>query len=133
MIDLHDHRLKWLLLHPGSGEFLSHLGTIDALVVFALWVACLRVDAASLTFLGVVSYSLYLFHPLVLSVLVRLRASGPPGFPLWANGLVGAAFTAVVAAVVYRWVERPAIALGRRCAGRGRDAASRPIGVGREA
>lgn len=57
--------------------------------------------------LGVVSYSLYLMHPFIVN-LTRV-----PGGPLinitwWVTG------TLALAAITYRWVERPAIAAGRR-------------------
>ncbi|MBG0567427.1 acyltransferase family protein [Actinoplanes aureus] len=63
---------------------------------------------AVLTWLGAVSYSLYLLHLLVLGLIVRLT-----GNPL----LIALAFTAgtlSVAWAAHRWVELPGQALGRR-------------------
>ncbi|GAA2213876.1 hypothetical protein GCM10009850_093390 [Nonomuraea monospora] len=66
--------------------------------------------------LGLISYSVYLVHPLAVQVLRRLVPY--PGQVAWAERVTWAvALTAVVAAVAtlcYRYVELPAQAAGRR-------------------
>lgn len=62
--------------------------------------------AAAADRLGSWSYSLYLLHSFVFALVPPL--SWPPlTVALWTAGTIG------VAALSYRWVERPAIALGR--------------------
>ena len=58
--------------------------------------------------LGVVSYSVYLLHPIALDVAVEL-AGGP-----WVRLGVSVVGTLAAAAVTQRWVEAPGQALGRR-------------------
>lgn len=77
----------------------------------ALFVAALRLRLESpiLEFLGRTSYSNYLFHPLVASVLGGFGLlAGPFGLAL---ALVA---TVAVAAALHRWVEEPMVRLGKR-------------------
>lgn len=85
-------------------------------VAFAVFGLCYLLRARRfprpLVLLGAVSYSLYLVHPLVYSLVPRL-----PAAPWW--GLCLAVTAAVLlSAVTYRWVELPMIAVGHRVAGR---------------
>ncbi len=114
MLDLHDPRLKTLLFHPTPDFWGERLVTFYSLVFFALWVALLRVETRVLTYVGVISYSLYLFHPLVLVLVDLGLCIVSVGVPLWVTLVVGTAVSLAVAAVVYRWVEAPAIAFGKR-------------------
>jgi peptidoglycan/LPS O-acetylase OafA/YrhL len=72
-------------------------------------------ERAPLRFLGRISYSLYLFHPLVLYPVGQLVATQlPPG--VLANALVvvaGIAISIALAAVTYELIEAPMIRLGR--------------------
>ncbi|MCF6471128.1 acyltransferase [Nonomuraea sp. MG754425] len=67
-----------------------------------------------LPWLGLISFSLYLLHPMLLHVL--------PNLPLFLLVLVPLSFLA------YRLIELPAQRLGRRVAGRGRSATSARTG-----
>lgn len=70
-----------------------------------------------LVWLGTVSYSVYLVHALVLYAVPWWGDSKPLTFLRW---LV---ITLVVSGLTYRWVERPAIDLGRRWTRRRRELA----------
>ena len=82
--------------------------------------------------LGTISYGLYLYHFLVLvisgDVYFRL---GLRGQPLWRAPTIGACF--VVAALSWRYVERPILGLKDRFAYTGRPSPSAvgPAGAGR--
>jgi peptidoglycan/LPS O-acetylase OafA/YrhL len=73
---------------------------------------------AALTWLGLISYSVYLLHPLLIEVYERLPwVSG--SHPIWLQILLAAAFGVVVIAVsslTYLAVERPMQNAGRRVA-----------------
>ena len=121
LIDVPDPNLKWCVLgYPGPVP--AHAAVALGLVVFTLWVGWVRGDFPVLTYLGTISYSLYLFHliPVILTGSATPRTGsdrwGP--VPFWARFLVCALFSTTVAAGVYRWVERPAIGLGKRWAAR---------------
>lgn len=64
-----------------------------------------------LTWLGRISFSLYLYHSLVLTVVVR---AGTPWLPLPALLLISFLLTFVVAHLAWKWVELPAIAQGKK-------------------
>ena len=120
LIDLYDPRVKQALWHGHAGALLVEMSPSFGVVICALCVAVLRVENRPMVYLGIISYSLYLFHPVVLNLVSPVteyaRAKGWPP-PLWAALLACASLTVALASATYRWVERPAIALGRRWAG----------------
>jgi peptidoglycan/LPS O-acetylase OafA/YrhL len=81
----------------------------------------LRIGWSHLGFLGVVSYSFYLFHqPVVFWVGQGIDAFLPQDFrhPLVRYVVCCSAYPAILglAYLLYRYVERPSIALGKRAA-----------------
>lgn len=95
--------------------------------VCGLWVTCAYIglpgliDNAVSRFLGRVSYGLYLGHPFMLHLLVsagvyKVVAANisSPYYALAINVAITATVTIIFAAVVYRYVETPGIALGER-------------------
>ncbi|MEV6300444.1 acyltransferase [Actinoplanes sp. NPDC051861] len=93
----------------GTGLLRWTLLTAAVAGTFALaWALRRRRVPGVLTWLGTVSYSLYLLHLLVLGAVVRL--TGDPVITV----LAFAAGTLSVAWLAHRWVERPGQAIGRR-------------------
>lgn len=125
LIDLPDPGIKWAIFDRQALALHPHTVIILPLVVFTLWIAFLRVDHTVLTFLGVISYSLYLFHPVVLYSLLYLigwhEAAYRPNLPLWVWLLLCTGLSIALASAMYRWVERPGIAFGKRWEGSQRD------------
>jgi peptidoglycan/LPS O-acetylase OafA/YrhL len=77
-------------------------------IVAAAYLSRERPWPRALLWLGTVSYSLYLFHPVVINALQRVDPGAPLTFVLWLAGSIAAA------AAVHRVIEVPAIAMGRR-------------------
>ena len=97
---------------PGSQEDFSFLSVMlswaAAYACFALFFALRgRAFPQVLATLGAISYSLYLFHPIVLELLPH-SLPGPIWFILAMIGSIG------IAALSYRFIEKPAIEWGRR-------------------
>ena len=91
------------------------------LLVFVAGVSFVQVRSRLTDWLGRISYSIYLFHPVVFMLLLWGLQRLPPQSPwraqhlgiyLLANALITVAF----ATLVYHFVERPGIDLGRRTA-----------------
>lgn len=107
---------SWLA-YPAAAELqrsaadLAITGGAALLVVLALGWSPLRqmLLLRPLRWLGQVSFSVYLLHTLVLTVLVRLE-----WFPVWAAMTLTLPLTLVLAGGYHRWVERPAMQIGRR-------------------
>lgn len=116
LLDIHDPRLKSRVLHQPWEQLGEGLVMLNSLVLFTLWVGVLRVETRFLRFVGVISYSLYLFHPVVSALLVSGLCHLAVVPPYWALLVAGSACSVALAAVLYRWVERPAILSGRRWA-----------------
>jgi peptidoglycan/LPS O-acetylase OafA/YrhL len=86
-----------------------------AIALFALCTSRVRINFAGMRYLGRISYSVYLFGPvaeqiILLSLLPRL------GLGQGAHLYIGITMVLAVAmaAVIYRFVEAPSIAFGRR-------------------
>jgi exopolysaccharide production protein ExoZ len=62
-------------------------------------------------FLGEVSYSVYLLHPLVQAGILHFA---PKPYAPWPCFLAGIVLTLGLSWVTFRWVEKPMMALGRR-------------------
>lgn len=89
----------------------------------AAWLLRNRRFSRALVWLGLVSYSLYLMHAVVLAVFFRWLGDYRFGFSFatqvcLATGIM--AVLLVLVAMTYRYVERPAQRLGRRAAERWR-------------
>jgi peptidoglycan/LPS O-acetylase OafA/YrhL len=69
-----------------------------------------------LGFLGRVSYSTYLLHPIVLGALVRIQAKLGLEVPAVVGAVVVIGATFVASAMVFRFLEEPAIRAGKRVA-----------------
>lgn len=83
--------------------------------LFAFYSAPDRPWRKPLTFLGDASYSIYLLHPFaILAIQLWPSHKAHPGLAF----ALALASTLLIAGMVYRWVEKPAMALGRRLAKR---------------
>lgn len=88
--------------------------------IFALGTTVLPIRARLLAWVGEISYSLYLFHPVVFyTVLWMLRQCGPP----WTRQLHLGVYVASIAilsvgfaAILHKWLELPAMEMGKRIA-----------------
>jgi len=91
------------------------------LLVFVVGVSFVRIRSRLTDWLGRISYSIYLFHPVVFMLLLWGLQRLPPQSTWRAQHLgtyllVNAFITVAFATLVYRFVERPGIDLGRRAA-----------------
>ncbi len=93
----------------------------SGVLLFVLGTAVVRISHPIMAWLGQISYSIYLFHAVVFYPLLWLLQQLPAdawwktrhlGFYLGLNALL----TVLVASLVYRCVERPAIDYGKRVA-----------------
>ncbi|YCK37846.1 acyltransferase family protein [Actinomadura sp. ATCC 39365] len=118
----HRH-LVWVALIPLAGlwparaELGTQVATVAAWLTFAAAMALRRRAMPSwLTWLGLVSYSIYLLHPLLLES-VEFFLPEPSDVPPAARLAVLVAVCAALlglCALTWRWVEAPAQRLGRR-------------------
>jgi peptidoglycan/LPS O-acetylase OafA/YrhL len=96
-----------LASHPAIANLIAGLGAAMLVVLVSAADACKSpLRGAPLSWVGKVSFSLYLLHIPVLYAAVSLLG------PLW-GGLAALAIVFPIAGLSYTWVEAPAIALGR--------------------
>jgi peptidoglycan/LPS O-acetylase OafA/YrhL len=116
------------LIHPSRTWFSAY---VIGPVVFCIWVAWLRMQNRVFAWLGRISYSIYLFHHVVMIPLVSWVAwesnAALRGWPIALYVIFTLLLTIAVSAGVFYAVELPAIRLGKRLAGR------RAIDVGMQA
>jgi peptidoglycan/LPS O-acetylase OafA/YrhL len=95
---------------------------VVAPLFFWVWVAWLRVRTRPIAWLGQISYSIYLFHLIVVTPLVCWVAlegnAALRGWPTVCYLIPTLLLTILASAAVYYAVELPAIACGKRLAGR---------------
>ncbi|MEP7042042.1 MAG: acyltransferase [Dokdonella sp.] len=91
------------------------------LLLFVVATSFVRIESRLTDWLGRISYSVYLFHPVVFLTLLWWLARQPPGS--WSRTqhlgvylLANLLLTLLLAHLVYRWIERPSIHLGHRLA-----------------
>ena len=102
-----------------------------AFLVFIGGTRFLRIETRLTDWLGRISYSIYLFHPIVFQPIYLWLLTQPTG-STWRTQhlavylIVNLALTLAAAALVFRFVERPMIRLGHRLAARYEQRASRP-------
>lgn len=139
---MHGERATWLvaaLAHPAFGIPLLLLTGLALVtndesgyvhVPFALLVALglpffvvgpriirSAIGWAPLAFLGTRSYGMYLFHPIAMSAVFVIAPAGSSVLEQSARLLLAGVASYLVAEAMYRLVERPLIALGRRITG----------------
>jgi len=88
-----------------------------------------------LPWLGMISYSVYMTHPLVINAYASIPALAHGFKPLWLQALLALALLGVIvgiASVTYYFVERPMQRLGRKVARRYRDSAESQRALGPE-
>lgn len=116
----------WLMATVAVGYYLMVTADIKVLHFFlpyAVGVATFaglaiyaKLRPAWLVWLGAISYSLYLFHPVVFYTLSWLvQASNIGWLQQWPTGaymLASLAGTIIVSALTYRYIEQPAMRLG---------------------
>ncbi|HEY6942111.1 acyltransferase [Dokdonella sp.] len=107
----------WAIGFEGNATIPYAIG----LTLFLLGTSVVRIRSTLTDRLGRISYSIYLFHPVVFMVLLWCLLRLPVESALRSQHLavyllVNALLTVVLAAFVHRWVERPGMELGRRCA-----------------
>jgi peptidoglycan/LPS O-acetylase OafA/YrhL len=93
---------------------------VGAAVTFAIGMAVKnRRIPRFVAWLGLISYSVYLIHPLILNAYRSIPALHRTSYPMGTQVLLAAAITAVIiaaSAITYYLVERPMQRLGRRVA-----------------
>jgi peptidoglycan/LPS O-acetylase OafA/YrhL len=107
------------LIHPTRTWFSAY---VVAPLLFCAWVAWLRIRNRAFAWLGKISYSIYLFHlvvmtPLALWVAAETHAAWR-GWPMAFYVIPTLLITIAVSAAVFYAVELPAINIGKRLAGR---------------
>jgi peptidoglycan/LPS O-acetylase OafA/YrhL len=91
------------------------------LLLFILGVSVVPIASRLTDWLGRISYSIYLFHPVVFQPLLLWLLQQPAG-SWWRTQhlgvylLVNIGLTLLLASGVYRWVEQPGMRLGRHLA-----------------
>ena len=115
--------VRWgMIVEAGAGA------AFIALLVYGPPLSVYRtLDLGIVRFFGRISYSFYLFHPVALMVVWKMpdrigswiAAGIPPPIITIALWIATSAAIAPLATASYRWVEWPAMKLGRRATGAG--------------
>lgn len=103
---------KWVLLKYGAFAL--------GLYAFVALTFLIRIRNPVLRYLGTISFSLYLFHPAIMRLLVGAHAALFPALPVTPTLFIFtcALVTIGFSSIVYRYVEAPAISIGNRIANR---------------
>ena len=101
-----------------ANAFRFGIAHTSGFIIFFLGIKYLKNAPKFLLWLGTISYSLYLFHPLVLYTVkygLQLKiANGINAYSLWVYLLFVSLCSILLASIVYRFVERPFIQYSKR-------------------
>lgn len=89
-----------------------------AMFIFAFFTVYVKIAHPLFVYLGTVSYSLYLFGPIGQELANIIIKDSLYTLPVHVFVLLAVFLSIVIASFVYRFVEAPAIRIGRRLAGR---------------
>jgi peptidoglycan/LPS O-acetylase OafA/YrhL len=110
-----------LVIHMFGYDFIPHafrfgMGHTLGFILFFTGLLLLKNSPKSLIWLGTISYSLYLIHPLVMRVFIQISKNfyQLQGFHVSFYMIITAVFSIVVATVIYKLIEKPAIAYARK-------------------
>jgi peptidoglycan/LPS O-acetylase OafA/YrhL len=121
---------------PDLVAFFAERGTLWGLILFVVFLFLGSRWPRPLVWLGTISYSIYLLHPVVMYPLFFLVSRTPdPSFPasLFVYSVLATAITVAFASASYLLVERPSNRLARRLtekgtkSGTGADPSVRPV------
>ena len=116
-----DPKVGWYVVGWQARLPPSHFAVVVGLWVFAVWVAWWRVEDRVTAYLGTISYSIYLLHATVVLGLAQFLTDHAGmrnwSVPAWGYFILAGGVTLGLSAAVYRWVEAPAITLGKRWTG----------------
>lgn len=153
-LGLANDRISWLVLR-GLGIFYALILPVGAtlvirslpnytvsyaiaFVVFIVGTRFLRIETRLTDWLGRISYSIYLFHPIIYQPIC-LWLMQQPVDSIWRTQhlavylVANLVLTVIAASLVFRFVERPAIRFGHYLASRYENRASRaPVNVARQ-
>ena len=96
-----------------GGMIAFPLADIGALMLFLAFLGA-RIAWQPLVYLGQISYGLYVYHLLALDVtkVALLKFTG--NCPFWERGIIGLLVTTALAALSYRYLEKPFLRLKDR-------------------
>ena len=112
IFDLHSGHLYWstrplTILFPFGYALVCALCVLCIVRFEGLWSPALRWSGVAV--LGVISYSIYLLHPLVLSALYKSYGGAHPKGPVWVLIPVSLVASLIAAVIGYRLIEAPCI------------------------
>ncbi|RRV84166.1 MULTISPECIES: acyltransferase family protein [Stutzerimonas stutzeri subgroup] len=109
-----------MLVRPNEALFRTFVPCAAGVAMFVSFATYMKLRARALVWLGTVSYSLYLFHPVAqYSLSWLVQATDIAVLKGWSTGsymLATASLTIGISALTYRYVEVPFQALGGRIA-----------------
>ncbi|MCQ2037470.1 MULTISPECIES: acyltransferase family protein [Stutzerimonas stutzeri subgroup] len=109
-----------MLVRPNEALFRTFVPCAAGVAMFVSFATYMKLRARALVWLGAVSYSLYLFHPVAqYSLSWLVQATDIAVLKGWSTGsymLATASLTIGISALTYRYVEVPFQALGGRIA-----------------
>ncbi len=111
--------VPYLSLYFDDQSFWQFTSLSAALGLFILGTTALRLNVSWLSYLGKISYSLYLLHMICMRLIVRYSLH--PSAPEWIQHpstlfclLAPFLLTIPLSMLTYHWIELPCIALGKR-------------------
>lgn len=98
-------------LYYSDGWYAFLLPYLSAFLLFIAAISFAKIETKAVVYMGTISYSVYLIHPIIIELYFHYTGEG---FGVFADFVIYTILVILVTSLTYRFIEKPAISLGQK-------------------